>query len=293
MPEPTQIQASQTPAAGQTAAGSPEGAAAPPSAPAGGPYTVKVDGHDHQVTLEELQRSYSLGTAANQRMQQAAEDRKKLDADVKVAEITRRVFEQGDMTALQELGRMFNVSDDALAPLMAGSTPPVPSSGGAEEYEPISMEDLDPTLQKFIKDQMAKEQASGQEKTRETIFKEALEGLDKDEILGKITDVGQRQWLQTQVKREVQRRIGLERQAWPDVLQDVLRELRATPGLVGNRTTPGNDNPFLGVGPAAAMGSSPTPTGEPPKPVSSTDADYKQNFSARLLQGLARLKGGS
>jgi hypothetical protein len=55
---------------------------APQEEPAEGLYTVKVDGQERQVTLDELRRSYSGQAYIQERMQQVAEARKAFETEV-------------------------------------------------------------------------------------------------------------------------------------------------------------------------------------------------------------------
>lgn len=64
-------------------------------------YRVKIDGEEMDVPLEELQKNYQLEKTAQQRLSQAAQERKTLDAEKTSLSAQREQYAQG----LQELSK--------------------------------------------------------------------------------------------------------------------------------------------------------------------------------------------
>lgn len=74
-----------------------EGQVQPTAAQVAQMYKVKVDGADREVSLEDLQRGYSHGTAAQERMAQASEMRDQAAAVLKI-------FKENPRLAFEKLG---------------------------------------------------------------------------------------------------------------------------------------------------------------------------------------------
>lgn len=75
-------------------------------------YTIKVDGEDVEVSLDELKRNYSLEAASRKRMQEAAETRKLAEARSAEAEAQRISYAQN----LQALQQQLLQADQQISP---------------------------------------------------------------------------------------------------------------------------------------------------------------------------------
>jgi hypothetical protein len=74
-----------------------EGTPTPTAAQVAQMFKVKVDGNEREVSLEELQRGYTHGTAAQEKMRAAAEQRQ-------MAEDVIRIFKENPREAFKKLG---------------------------------------------------------------------------------------------------------------------------------------------------------------------------------------------
>jgi len=288
----------------------PRPAAQEPTPGPAGPttYRVTVNGTERQVTLPELLKGYNLEQAARERLDQASEQRKQNERAIEIAENVERLLTTGDMTAISALGRKFNLPDDAVKAVIAslsddgpgreGQQPPgnpTPgNSAGPSEPRQIQLSDLSPEVQKLLERAGSAAEATEARTltdAREKMFSVADERVDKDEILGILED-GQREYAKTVVKNEVQRRVGLLGETWPDVLTDIVQQARSMVGAFGgsHATAPEESGQaFSAIGPAAAMRSGGYVPAEPVSRVPATDPKYGSNFGTRLLQRLAKL----
>ena len=67
-------------------------------------HKLTVDGQEVEVTLDELKKMYSIGTAGQKRMKEAAEQQKALQAEKAKIESIMQAFQKGDFQALANAG---------------------------------------------------------------------------------------------------------------------------------------------------------------------------------------------
>ncbi len=286
MPDPSDLTPVTPPAA---PSGTPPAPVADPATPPA-PQTieVKVDGQVLQVTQEELIKGYGLQRTSNARLEQAASQRKALDEDVEIASLLRRGMSQKDEAAIEQAFLKAGLTREDLETMQQQSQqPPQP---GTEQQPPTAT--LTPEQQTALKagvDAKAKLEQIETQNFRRQMEDETNNSIDKDEILGTLTD-DTRAFLRKEAWSKVQLRVGLQGAPWPDVLTELVPEMRSlakrlgTQGEGGNRTSAG---PSVGIAPA-------TRATEPTKPIPMTDPAYSQNFSRRLqerLQKAARSSG--
>ena len=254
--------------------------------------TVKVDGEDREVTQEELVKGYGLEAAARKKMETVAEERKTLDEDVLLAQTVRQVATDQDEDSMRQMVKLLGMpaaeADAAIEQIrkMGEAGEGTANEEGGEEPPKTGYDDLAPELKALIdKGQAAADRDEQQSLVdlKEKMFAQADKAIDTDEILGKIADGGLKKRVKRDVRREVQRRVGLEGQAWPDVLQEIVQESRGDLKHIGNLTNAEGGQASSAIGPAAAMGFQATPTG-PTERVSSTDPTYSKNVGTRLRE---------
>jgi len=269
----------------------------PPAAASPETFTVKVDGEDRQITKAELLEGYGLTQTARKRMETVAEERKTLDADVLLATTVRKVATDQDEDSMRQMVGLLGVpaaeAEAAIEQMQKlGGGGAGGKEGGEDEKPKTGYDDLAPELRALIdKGKAASEKDEAQDLVdlKEKMFGQADKAIDTDEILGKITDDALKERVKRDVRREVQRRVGLEGHAWPDVLQEIVQEARGDLKHIGNLTNAEGGQAGSAIGPAAAMGFQATPT-EPTERVSSTDPAYNKNVGTRLLELFSKHK---
>jgi hypothetical protein len=244
-------------------------------------FEVKVDGKTLKVTEDELIQGYGLSQASKRRMEDAKRMRDEAADDVALAATMKRLFAEGDASALEEIGKRFNLPADIVKGAVESMTS-APES--AEVPESVKrMEALLPKIEKLLKDQEKADLDSRWNRA----FDQAKQAVDNDPVLGKI-EGGLGSFAREFVKREVQRRVAVQGETWPDVLTEILAEARDKfSGLhAGNQGAA--DDEFSPVGAVASAGAGPARS-EPIKPVPMTDDSYTKNFVARVTQRLTDL----
>lgn len=312
MAEPTPNEGTPTPAApGAPATPAPaqDGTPARPegaSADAPQTYPVTVDGKEMQVTLAEMQKGYNLEASARKKMDDAATQRKELADKVVVADMVERLM-SGDANAIGEIAQAYNVpaaqiaeiQQSVSAALTADAAPVAqPPGKAAEPAKPdadllVEVENFSPAMKQQW--QRLLEIADRTEKTeletcKEKMFLDTKNRVDNDEILSKIEDSTRKSQAVKYAQDQVQRRVGLLHEPWPDVLDEIIPETRAIFGHVGNQDALNQDGQAqTAIGPAAAMSAGPVPT-EPVKPVPATDPGYRKNVAHRIAQKIQRMR---
>jgi hypothetical protein len=250
-------------------------------------YEVKVDGKTMELTLEELKKGYSLTSAANKRMEEAAQVRKQAEQAMKVQEAVGRLI-NGDSTALDSLVEQYDVPQEVVdeakrqwAELQSENEPAQgnqnPQNQGGNMSETSEMKEMKELLQEL--------EAERLERARNDLFSQAEKAVDNDDILGTIEDED-KAVAKRQVKNEVQRRVGLTGQDFPEALQEVIQEQRSFWKRIGKKSSV-NREETPGIGSASAGGGSSPQPKEPPKAdVSTTDSGYVENFRQRFAHKL-------
>ena len=75
-------------------------------------YAVKVDGEDGEATIDELIKSYQLEKTAQKRLQEAAEQRKAVEAEKASTEEARKQYEQALEVMSQQLQKATQPKDE-------------------------------------------------------------------------------------------------------------------------------------------------------------------------------------
>lgn len=259
--------------------------------------TVKIDGEDREVTQEELVKGYGLESASRKRMEEAADIKKAAENDIQLASAMKRFQNTQDPQAIREVCKHLGVPDDQMEEFIKKATDGTDDTKGDDDdaVAPLNLDfgDLSPELQARIKknEEAAADVAEGKRNAlKDEIYGDCEVAVDKDEMFVTIKDESLLREVKQYVKNEVQRRVGLGGEQWPDVLGDVIQKARTLFKRFENQGDgAGDGQPGIpGVGPAAAMGSN-IQTKEPVKPVSIDDPGYADNVGARFLQKLAKI----
>lgn len=278
----------------------------PPKVPADQKYTVKVDGQDREVTLDELTSNFSLAAASNKRMEDAANIRKAAENDTVLAGYMRQVADE-NLSADERRAASYQMYD-RLGKSRAEvdeyyKTVTAPAAAADDDDSPatdqITTEDLSPEVRAKLEKldeieatQIASQQAAKNEEVRDKIYKQTQERVIEDPILKVKLQGGEAEAkkIQRYVKEQVELRVGLRGQQWPGVLDEIILDARDHFKDSGNRSS--DDDEITDIG--AALGASPSlmptlrsPTA--PEAVDMSDRDaYSKNVSQRLAWGIAQ-----
>jgi hypothetical protein len=278
-----------------------------------------VNGVKRLVTLDELRQGYEKATGADERFNQAAAIRQEASSGIRIQDaITTMRNESLDVNArvaaAREIATMLGTTPQEFDALVAqartetGAASPAPAPAAAPRK--LSTEDLPEDVQEVMREVNAQKLA----RRREEIFTSTDNAVAKDEILGKMdTDV--RDTLTRMARNEVQRRVVALGQTFsPDLLKEVVQELRGFSKMIGKPTaakpeddavsaelarmglvnlggaggTPAvSDTAALQAGQAATPGAS----GDPSKPnrLSVNDPNWSKDFMSKVSDHMRRL----
>lgn len=243
-------------------------------------YTVKVDGEEMEVTEDELVSNYQLAKASQQRMQEAAEQKKQLQEDLELAELLRKVA-SGDQEAGVELIKRTVDDPDKVKEFSdmvnQAKEQPDDSSDGDTQYA-----ELPPDVKEWIESQKKKEEQEELARLRAQALSETEKRVDQDEILGTIDNDKVKKYASDLAKREVERRVGLGHAAWPDVLDEVIPFVRKELKNVGILGQSGPGDTQVGFAGTPTPETSPQPK-EPPKKADINSPDFEKDVGKELM----------
>lgn len=216
-------------------------------------YTIKVDGQDMDLTLEELKQKAEEAGGAQKRFQEAAEIRKKfgdLDAEAaragaRIVELTQKLQSTGELSGkeTEELYTLMGVDpsamggadDDQKGGRKKDATPPAPKK--------VALDDLPDEVKEAVAAYKEASFADAKGKIDETV----KIALDKDKELAKMvadTPEASRKEVQEALLEmalsDVWARIGAGQEFGPPLLQTVAQGLRARVRKLGVPGDPQN-----------------------------------------------------
>lgn len=275
-----------------------------------GNVVAKINGEEKKYSPEEFERllaEVQKGVAASQKFEEAA--RMRTEAENKVAQFQQQVrdwlvaADAGDATAFARLLELQGVTGDRAAHKMrvyqqlwdearanrnrpaeeeededVGEEDDIPTPTPARRKQ-VGIEDLDPSLQELIRSVIGEKH----EKTRNQVFAEAIEALEKDPVLGKLMSKGgpRAEKLREFVKERVKGRIRDGEEYGPKLLQAVTKESRELVEALGAW---GSDDsisvPGLGPGPSISHAESQVTTPPELKPLD--DPEYGKGLLSKM-----------
>jgi hypothetical protein len=244
--------------------------------------TVKIDGVQQEMTMEEARTALSKVGGADKRFAEAAEIKKSAERGIKIAELFEKVNkEEPDDKDVAELAGLLNL-DPTLFVGKGGK-----KDGKEKPPQKISLDDLSPEL----RSQLEYENLRNIEEAKKKIFEEVKQGVDKDEILGKMNSVakeaGNEEFLVAaaeMVHEDVLRKIQNGKPFGTEMVASSIQAARArlkrfgTPEQASKTPTV-----IMGLGQPGGEPVSVQPD-EPVKRVDSSESDYSTNFVKRFFQ---------
>lgn len=290
------------------------------SQPAGQTYTIKVNGEERTMTLDELRKAAEKTGGADAKMEEAAQLRKQAEEAMALKHNLDRLKESGDPQLLQSVMKDLGADEEVVQQVLdmvqkqqgqQGQQSQQGQEGQSgetitdENGNPIYIEpdDLSPQLRKELDEfkqwkeqQTERSQKKEAAELRQEIQNKTYEGVDNDEIFGKIENDEQRQTVKDLVFKEVQRRVVADGESWPDVLEPALQSVRqivqnfgshgATAKQTGQAGPEGPTNPFANpaIGPAAALGQTAESTAPTERPSAADTEKYEKYLGGRVRQ---------
>jgi len=210
-------------------------------------YTVKIDGEEQQVTLEELQNGYQRGADYTRKTQLVAEERDRL----RQAEAVMNAIQEDPAGTIQALSKSFGVDN------------PMQTESATDDWE-----DVDPSVARIAALEQKLEQQEARERKQDlerqvNVLQEEYGEFDTDELLG----------------HALKHRIGNLEAAFKhwrfDQTQDALSKLQAEQEITEKKrgaavVTPGG---------STQVGTEQSPTSSPPSSIREAFERAKQELS--------------
>jgi len=257
----------------------------------GSTITVKVDGKDVEVTMDELTAGYTKAAGADQKFEQAAEMRKTAATGVRITELAEKMKAgsagPADVTEFVNiLGG--DISEMDMSQLTGGTqTMEKKQVEGTEKPPVISRDQLDESTRKTLA------QAEEQQRVaiRANIESDMKKGVDSDEVLSNILKVtpesdreGRQNELYDMAMEIVRDRVVVQQQMFgPQMVKDISQTLRARMKRLGTPTTIA-DLPASQPGPGNQGMIPNVDLNKQTERKSSAEPDYIENVVERALQ---------
>lgn len=282
--------------------------------------TVKVDGVERAMTMDELTKAAEKSLGADKRFEDAASLRKEAQSGIRMKELMTSV-NKGQRLNVQEATELASLiggkpedylsaasgdddqdSDDQLdddnAAKKSKKAPAAPPPAPA----PVKMEDLPVEVQNAVQAQMREDLARTYNDMKSTVF----ETVDKDsgfatmvKGMGSDEQRARMELIKEIVLEDVERKI-LERQPFgPELIRDSIQRMRARIAKFGTPSTGGEGSVntavsaiLAGFGPSGGLSSSEIASEKPIERKSISDPGYADNFAARFFQKYVKKMGG-
>ena len=245
------------------------------------------------MTPEELQRWYGLEAASRARLEQANKMLKDNTETMTVGAAVQEYVKTQDPAALaavaESLGMPAEMFNEMSAEDQAAATQAAQAATGTpapEQGKKLGWDDFTPEMQQYL-GQITRLAAANTKAenatTLDDIHGKVKNTLRSDEYFKTITDEGLLKKANAYINNEVQRRVVVLGERWPDVLESIVPEARSLFQGIGNQQ--GAGYPGSGIGPAATL----PPAQVKPLPledVSANDPKFKQNFMRTFMQRL-------
>jgi len=248
--------------------------------------TVKIDGEEKIMTMEEARAAISKSGGADKRFREAAEKEKSAERGMRIDSLFSQInaADSPDPKLVSELAGLIGVNPKEILPAEGNTEPKKPD-------RKLTLEDFDDSL----KQQFDFTNQQNIEAAKQKIYEEVKKGVDKDEIFGRMNSVakeaGNEDFLTTaadEVHEDVLRKISSGEPFGADMIASSIQAKRARfkrYGIPEKVTKP--KTIIMGLGQPGGEPMSIQPD-EPIERVESSEAGYAENFAKRAFQMLAR-----
>jgi len=248
--------------------------------------TVKVDGVEKTMTMEEARAAVAKSEGADKKFRDASEKVKSAERGMRIDSLFAQLNKADvpDQTLVSELAGLIGVNPKDV----------LPAEGPGKKDEPpkkLTLNDFDEGL----KNQLEFDAQRNIEVAKEKIYEEVKKGVDKDEILGKMNNVakeaGNEDFLVTaaeEVHEDVLRKISSGEPFGAEMIASSIQAKRARfkrYGIPEKVTKP--KTIIMGMGQPGGEPMTIQPD-EPIERLESTETGYADNFAKRAFQMLAK-----
>jgi hypothetical protein len=256
-------------------------------------YTIKVDGQDRQVNLEELKTMAAKSGGADARFQEASDIKKSSEKGARIGDLIDSLSGDGDPSeaAVRELSGLIGVNpEEFLKYLGDGDT----STQKTDSSAKMSKDALSEALTELLGRSPAEVQATLEHSNQRHVKSARVElrefsdqVVDKDEIIGKMIVGEGKEDVLTAVKdmvaEDVLRKIQDGEPYGAELVASSVQSVRAKLTKLGIPNKPGQQPIVLGLGPGQGLPLD-VQADEPIKRISAADDANEENLVARYLQ---------
>jgi len=258
-----------------------------------GTHTIKVDGEDRQVSLEELKTLASKAGGADARFQEAADIKKAAENGTRIGALIESLSGDGDPkeSDVRELSSLIGVNpDEFLQFLNEDEKKPAKAADGKISTEALTEAlGVSPAEVKAILEHSNKRHVADAQKELREISDIAV---DKDEIIGKMIVGENKDEVLTAVKdmvaEDVLRKIQDGMPYGAEMVAASVQRVRSQLTKLGIPNKPGQQPIVLGLGPGQGIPLD-VQADEPIKRISSTQDGGEENIVKRYLQAAVKV----
>lgn len=258
-------------------------------------HTIKVDGVDRQVSLDELKTLASKAGGADARFQEAAELKKSSEGGARIGALIEGLSGDGEPkeSDVRELSSLIGVNPDEFLKFLSEEDPPQKGASGK-----ISAADITDALTEALGATPAELRARSEHSNKRHVSdaqKELREisdkAVDKDEIIGKMIVGESKDEVLTAVKdmvaEDVLRKIQDGMPYGADMVAASVQRVRSQLTKLGIPNKPAQQPIVLGLGPGQGIPLD-FQADEPIKRVASTQDGNEENIVKRYLQSAVK-----
>ena len=256
-------------------------------------YTIKVDGQDRQVNLEELKTMAAKSGGADARFQEASDLKKSSEKGARIGDLIETLSGDGDPSeaAVRELSGLIGADPDAFLKFLEvdsdNSQKGTTSAGMSKEDLTAALTELLGVTPAEAKATLAYSNTRHVKSARGDLREFSDQVVDKDEIIGKMIVGENRDEVLTAVKDMVQddvlRKINNGEPYGAELVASSVQSVRAKLTKLGIPNKPDQQPIVLGLGPGQGLPLD-VQADEPIERVSSVDDPNEDNLVKRYLQ---------
>ena len=252
-------------------------------------HTIKVDGQDVALTLEELKERASKVSGADKRFQEASETKKAAERGIRIEELTKKIAQDDNPSEadIREYAGLIGVEPNEFMQYLNDEEPP-------QKKEKTGNLDFNAEFEKVmgaspaeVKAVLEFSQQRHVNDARKEIREISDKAVDKDEIIGKMIVGEDSKEVLTTVKdmvaEDVLRKIQDGKPFGAEMVAATVQRVRSQLTKLGIPKKLNQQPIVLGLGPGAGL-SSEIQADEPIERIPSTEDDQEKNLIARYLQ---------
>ena len=253
-------------------------------------YTIKIDGEERNLSIEELKTLASKSGGADKRFNEAAEAKKAAERGIRIEELTKSISTSDNPSEadIREYAGLIGVDPaEFMQYLKEGDPDPKPASKATTSDFNKQFQEVMGASPAEVKAILEFSQQRHVNDARKEIREISDKAVDKDEIIGKMIVGEDRDEVLAAVKdmvaEDVLRKIQDGKPFGAEMVSATVQRVRSQLTKLGIPKKSNQQPIVLGLGPGAGL-SSEIQADEPIKRIPSTEDDQEKNLIARYLQ---------